>query len=258
MENTIDSFAAFAGEPATDFPSSSSEPAVIPSSLDFEPIPLAYRSDGWTPERQRAFIEELADCGVVREAAARVGMTEQSVYGLRRRPDADAFNKAWDTAVQMGTERLHSVAIERALNGSIRRRYFQGEVVGEERVFDNRLLIYLLGRTETNARARQAAYRIDELPGLIDAVEDGIAEPIPGPDATSRSPVWRDEEDGGWLTDFPPPDGFDGEQWFATDERGYCRRLSAEEQAAVEAWEQRARAEAQRRRDLYVRRLLEV
>ena len=232
------------------------EATTAPSQLDFEPIPLAWRSGGWTPERQRAFIEELADCGIVREAASRVGMTEQSAYGLRRRPDADAFNKAWDTAVQMGTERLQSIALERAIQGTIRRRYFHGEVVGEDRVYDNRLLIYLLGRTHTESRDYQAANRIGEWPGWIDAVEDRMTKPLPRP-GQRNSPVWRDD-DGGWLTSFPPPDGFDGEHWIDDDEGEYCRRLSAEEQAAVEAWERRSQAESQRRRDLYFCRLAEV
>lgn len=256
MENFTDSLAAPAGELAV-APAPSPEVPAVPSRLDFAPVPLAWRSDGWTPERQRAFIEELADCGIVREAAARVGMSEQSAYGLRRRADADAFNKAWDTAVHMGTERLQSIAIERAIEGTIRRRYFHGEVVGEERVYDNRLLIYLLGRTHSATRDYNAAARIGEWPGWIDAVQHGTAKPLPAPDEDHRAPVWRDE-DGRWLTSFPPPDGFDGEQWIDEDEEDYCRELDAAEQAAVATWERHAQAEAQRRRDLYFRRLIEV
>jgi hypothetical protein len=253
MENMTESLAP-AGELA-DTPTASLQAAAVPSQLDFEPVPLAYRSDGWTPERQRAFIEELADCGIVREAASRVGMTEQSAYSLRRRADANAFNKAWDTAVHMGTERLQSIAIERAINGTIRRRYFQGEVVGEERAFDNRLLIYLLGRTHTESRHYQAANRIEQWPGWIDAVEDRMAQPLARPGQRS-SPVWRDDN-GGWLTSFPAPDGFEGDQ-FIDEEGNYCRPLSAEEFTAVTAWEQRSHTESQCRRDHYFRRLMEV
>ncbi|HEX2763027.1 MAG TPA: hypothetical protein VHM92_04155 [Allosphingosinicella sp.] len=32
-------------------------------SLAFTPVPRRYRHDGWTPERQVAFIEALADTG---------------------------------------------------------------------------------------------------------------------------------------------------------------------------------------------------
>jgi hypothetical protein len=31
-----------------------------PPLPDFAPVPLRYRHDGWTPERQRGFIEALA------------------------------------------------------------------------------------------------------------------------------------------------------------------------------------------------------
>ncbi len=37
--------------------------------LDFAPVPVAHRHDGWTAERQRAFIEALADSGSVTIAA---------------------------------------------------------------------------------------------------------------------------------------------------------------------------------------------
>jgi hypothetical protein len=254
MENMTESLAAPCAELA-DSPAASLEAAAVPSHLDFEPVPLAYRADGWTPERQRAFIEELADCGVVREAASRVGMTEQSAYGLRRRADADAFNKAWDTAAHMGTERLQSIAVERAIEGTIRRRYFQGEVVGEERVFDNRLLIYLLGRTHTESRDYQAANRVGEWRQWIDAVEDEASKPLPRP-GQRGAPVWRHAEEG-WVTSFPAPPGFDGDQF--RDEKGaYCRRLSGEEMKALTAWQQRSHTESQRRRAQYFRRLLEV
>ena len=56
-----------------------------PDRLDFDPVPLRHRADGFTPERQRAYVEALADCGVAREAAARVGLSEQAINRVRRR-----------------------------------------------------------------------------------------------------------------------------------------------------------------------------
>jgi hypothetical protein len=109
---------------------------ITPSAIEFQTVPVATRSDGWTPERQRAFIEELADTGLVREAAARVGMSEQGARRLRRRPEAEAFSQAWDAAMRIGADRLRSLAYERAIEGTVRYRYYHGEVVGEERVFD--------------------------------------------------------------------------------------------------------------------------
>jgi hypothetical protein len=48
---------------------------VRPALPDFDPVPRQYhRHDGWTPERQKAFIEALADTGSVTRAAAMVNM----------------------------------------------------------------------------------------------------------------------------------------------------------------------------------------
>src|SRR5687768_16296915 len=62
--------------------------------LDFEPVPMRYRTDGLTPDTQRAYVEALADCGIAREAAARIGVSEQSINRVRRRADARDFDRA--------------------------------------------------------------------------------------------------------------------------------------------------------------------
>ncbi len=74
---------------------------------DFAPVPRQYyRHDGWTPERQRAFIGALADTGCVRRAARMVNMAQTNCYTLRRAPGAEAFRKAWDAALDCGLGRL--------------------------------------------------------------------------------------------------------------------------------------------------------
>lgn len=256
MENSVETFTEVGSEPVAGAPSAS-EVRTRPPCLPFEPVEVARRCDGWYPERQRAFIEELADCGVVREAAARVGMTERSARNLRLRPDAAAFSLAWDAAVRAAADRLRSIAFDRAVNGTVRERWFKGEVVGEERVFDNRLLIYLLGRLDHPRRDREPEYRVAQWHAWLEAVEEGSAGPLPAPDESHRSPVWRDE-DGQWLTSFPPPEGFDGEQWGSHGEEEYCRALSPEEEAAIAIWEARPDDRDSRRRDHYFRRLAEV
>lgn len=69
----------------------------------FDPVPRKFRHDGWTPERQRAFIAALADTGYVSQACAIVGMTAVGAYYLRRQPGAESFAAAW-RAAQTGTE----------------------------------------------------------------------------------------------------------------------------------------------------------
>jgi hypothetical protein len=114
--------------------------------LDFVAVPSrSARHDGWTPARQRAFVEELAKLGLVGAAARAVGMSPKSAYGLRRRAgEASSFARAWDRAVELGRSRARDLAIERALEGEIVPIYRRGRLVGTERRYDNRLIIMAL------------------------------------------------------------------------------------------------------------------
>lgn len=86
-----------------------SEPATLPLS-DVIPNPPKYRHDGWTPERQKAFIEALADCGSVTRAAAMVNMVRANCYTLRRAPGAEEFRQAWNEALDPRVERHKDLA----------------------------------------------------------------------------------------------------------------------------------------------------
>lgn len=118
-------------------------PAVDPTT-DFAPVPVVYRRDGWTVERQRAFIATLSETGNVYAAANGVGMSERSAYRLRVRPDAEAFAEAWDAALQLASHRLLATAFELAVKGHERRLYHKGEFVGVDHVKSERLLMFLL------------------------------------------------------------------------------------------------------------------
>jgi len=111
--------------------------------LAFEPIPSAStRRDGWTAERQRDFIAQLARIGIVSAAAKAVGMSAKSAYRLRERAGADSgFGKAWDHAVDVGHCAATAEGIDRALNGVEVPIFYRGLHRGTRRVYDNRLLI---------------------------------------------------------------------------------------------------------------------
>ena len=112
---------------------------------DFTPVPrLTTRHDGWTPERQRGFIEALADTGSVKTAAHAVNMTPEGAYLLRRHPEGASFRKAWETALGLGVQRLEDVAMDRALNGVEQPVYSYGQLVGTRRVVNDALLMFLL------------------------------------------------------------------------------------------------------------------
>ncbi|WFL76833.1 hypothetical protein P7228_12620 [Altererythrobacter arenosus] len=112
---------------------------------DFTPVPRqCQRDDGWTDARQRAFIEALADTGSVRAAAAAVNMSSEGAYHLRRQQGAQSFRKAWETALQLGVQRIEDVAMDRALNGVDVPVYSYGKLVGLRKSYNDRLLMFML------------------------------------------------------------------------------------------------------------------
>lgn len=115
--------------------------------LAFTPVPLArVRHDGWTPARQRRFIEQLALIGLVSAAARACGMSGTSTYRLRERPGAQSFAAAWDAALVLGQARADDTAIDRAIHGEERPVFHRGRQVGARIVYNDRLLIAALRR----------------------------------------------------------------------------------------------------------------
>lgn len=111
----------------------------------FDPVPRkCQRHDGWTPERQRAFIGALADTGSVKRAAMHVNMSEVGAYLLRRQPGAEGFRRAWECALDFGVQRLKDEAFERALNGQLSPVFVGGKLKGFRRVKNDRLLMFCL------------------------------------------------------------------------------------------------------------------
>lgn len=114
----------------------------------FDPVPIRARLDGWTTERQVAFIECLAESACVVEACRSVKMSKQSAYALRARPEAISFRNAWDAALDYATRCLADAVLSRAINGVANPVFYQGEQIGERRTYDERLAIFLLQRRD--------------------------------------------------------------------------------------------------------------
>jgi hypothetical protein len=116
-----------------------------PADYRWVPVRRTPRFDGWTEEKQRRFIEVLADTGLVGVAAKAVGMSRETAYRLRRSPHGAAFARAWDAARQHAAGLIEDIVFERAIQGVEQEVYNGlGEVVGARQVYDNRLLKYLL------------------------------------------------------------------------------------------------------------------
>jgi hypothetical protein len=115
-----------------------------PPLPDFAPVPRKHRHDGWTPERQRAFIEALADTGSVSRAAAQVNMSPEGAYYLRRQPGAEGFRRAWEAALDFGVARMKDIAFERAIEGYLVPCFVGGKLIGWRRKYNDRLLMFCL------------------------------------------------------------------------------------------------------------------
>ena len=120
---------------------------IPPGALDFVPVPVKARHDGWTPETQKMFVLALAAGSGVSGAARLVGKSRQTAYRLRDRPDAASFASACDRALAFAKLRPPppgTSAWERAVEGVIVPIRYRGRVVGMRRKYCDRTLGRLL------------------------------------------------------------------------------------------------------------------
>ena len=132
------------------------------------------RHDGWTVERQWAFLKALAACGCVTHACRAVGMSRESAYELYNRESAFAFRRGWDAALDSSVRLVEDEAWSRAVKGVARPIFYQGEQVGEYRHYDERLTMFLL-------RYRRP-HRYAEIPKVLPAVPPPGWDEGPDPD----------------------------------------------------------------------------
>jgi hypothetical protein len=81
-----------------DFATLAADPDIAPL-LDFEPVPMRKRVNGWDADAQRAFIALLAMTGSKLRAATAIGRSTGSLDRILKRPDAAAFSAAFDRAL---------------------------------------------------------------------------------------------------------------------------------------------------------------
>lgn len=248
----------------------SPEQQIVPSIL----ATPSTRHDGWSGEKMAIFCDTLADTGIVVDACAAADKSTNTAYALRRRNPF--FAAAWDAALTIARERLADTLLARSIEGNIEQIWRDGELVGERRVIDNRLGLAILrrldrlsagempgaSRTANAAPAPQSApvdweMMVDALrTGDPDAIATSLAH-LKGHEThethdPSNSPIedeedagidlsercWKDELDGIWTTDFPPPEGFEGYQSRSYGEdvaEHYERACTPEEIAILES-----------------------
>jgi hypothetical protein len=150
-------------EPAPDASAEPAPPAAPPpAAMPFDGVALPdsrKRLAGFSAERQRHFLINLAETGSVHLASSAARLTARSAYRLRAR--SPAFAAAWDTAEQLAVGRLSALAFDRAINGRTEQVWQQGELVAEKRVPSDKLLMWLLARLDPRRFAAPHEQRKD-------------------------------------------------------------------------------------------------
>jgi hypothetical protein len=162
-----------------------SEPA--PEAMPFDGVVLEdsrKRLAGWSAERQRLFLCNLAETGSVHLACASARLSARSAYRLRAR--SPAFAAAFDTAQQLAVGRLSALAFDRAIHGRVEQVWQHGELVAEKRLPSDRLLIWLLARLDPRRFAAPWELRKDgaadpqvEAHQAFSGLLDGLADATP-------------------------------------------------------------------------------
>jgi hypothetical protein len=177
--------------------------------LDFEPVPRRYRHDGWTPERQKAFIGALAVTGCVDRAARMVNIAQTNCYELRKAPGAEGFRRAWDAALDFALPKLKDIAFQRAIEGELVPVFSGGKLMGFRRKYNDKLLMFCLRhygqdasgrRTTINYFSTRASAGSAEAPtgsgqgaAVAEAATTTVRTVITGPSGSGRA----GEDDGG-------------------------------------------------------------
>lgn len=171
------------GEREGDGPRTSLSSPAFPST---DSTPATGSDGGWTPARKVRFLHHLSDKGDVRAAAARVGMSRQSAYLLRRR-DA-AFAQGWAAALGLARRHVEEVLATRALDGVEEPVFYHGEQVAVRRRYDTRLLLAHLARLD-RAVEGDLAERFDEVLAVISGAAPDELVPVPVTGASVLPPA---------------------------------------------------------------------
>jgi hypothetical protein len=154
----------------------------------------APRADGWTFERQAAFLMALAETGLVSAACKVAEMSVASAYALRREVRGVAFHLGWQAANLLARDRLEDVLLEAAISG-VECVTTRAEGVTRRRTLNGNMSMAMLNRLDRRAialddRAVSAARSIGS------AFEDFIMLVLSGGGA---------DEIAAFLTEHPDP-----------------------------------------------------
>ncbi len=124
-----------------------------------------------TPEKEvnanamRTFVEQLTEGGTVTKAAAAAGICRQTAYNWR---DTDKeFSEAWDDAIEAGTQEMEAEAIRRAVKGTQKPVFHQGQVCGHVNEYSDTLLIFMLKARRPKVYRERVSTEVTGLDGQL-------------------------------------------------------------------------------------------
>ena len=165
-------------------PDAAAEP-IRAEPFDGVPLPDSRkRWAGWSAERQRLFLTNLAETGSVHLASSAARLSARSVYALRAR--SPSFARAFDLAQQLAVGRLSALAFDRAIHGRIEQVWREDDLVAEKRVPSDKLLMWLLARLDPrrfaapweqrkDGAADPQAEALQAFPAVLDGLEDQVS-----------------------------------------------------------------------------------
>ncbi|WP_425229065.1 hypothetical protein [Sphingomonas sp.] len=222
-----------------------------PAEFEWRPVPRRARRDGWTPEVQQRFIEELARTGVVERACEAVGMSVGSAYALRTAPGGEGFARAWREVLIHAAERVLDIAFEHAIEGEEVPVFdCDGIRTGAKRRYNTRMAMFILRAyfPERFRHAHQDVRRADEPPPPppvpLPVVVTSLAPVTPPAPQLMATPERLDDmiENARILQDYD-------ESFQPSDRQPYKHRRVADTHPAVSRRATRKRTLRQQRED---------
>ncbi len=122
--------------------------------------PPAQRYDGWTPERQTAFLRALSEGAGIKQACRVAGLSRQSAYAFRRSPRGAGFALAWQAAALLARDTLADELMDRAMHGMFESINHPDGTETTRHRYDNNLAAKMLARMDrvADSASREASH----------------------------------------------------------------------------------------------------
>lgn len=153
-----------------------------PDDGEIPVLTASRRADGWSAERQRVFLETIAEGQGVECACLRVGLSTASAYAFRRTARGAAFALGWRAATLIARHSIAETLLVRALEGQVDTVVrADGSTMTRHR-HDNRLAMSLLRRLDRqveeapDTEIRTAQIIVQDFDSYLDLIgQDGGA-----------------------------------------------------------------------------------